>query len=238
MDIANPSSTCIIGDLQSKLNDEQKRNEDLHRKLKSEQEKNEELKTELTMLKSELTEAKKWSQSWEEKFHTVKHQHAEIHLKMIQQQDALKHAEAAAARARMKSKIEVTEKGNNSTAPVLQDSTTKGKKRKQKETEEEEMTEVDCGLVQYDGKIYFGTFETSEKFVFCKLPIATINAENNAVIIDDRAKTREINMRDCQTVNKEDIVLKQKGRIDAKGNVMIDLTVSAVKETVKKFIRI
>ncbi|XP_062615510.1 uncharacterized protein LOC134277203 [Saccostrea cucullata] len=108
--------------------------------------------------------------------------------------------------------------------------------RKQKETEEEEMTEVDCGLVLYGGKIYFGTFETSEKFVFCKLPIATINAEN-AVIIDERAKTREINMRDCQTVNKEDIVMQQKGQIDSKGNVLIDVTVTAVKEAVKKFIR-
>ncbi|XP_062566152.1 uncharacterized protein LOC134228509 isoform X2 [Saccostrea cucullata] len=250
IDIAKPSETMT----EKKLKEEQRRNEDLCKELRTEQEKNEELKTEINLLKSELTETKKWSQSWEEKYHTIKHQHAEIHQKLIQQQDALKHAEAAAARARMKSRIEeetkkndhedtlpttqseVTEKRNDNTAPVLHDSTSKGKKRKQKETEEEEMTEVDCGLVLYGGKIYFGTFETSEKFVFCKLPIATINAEN-AVIIDERAKTREINMRDCQTVNKEDIVMQQKGQIDSKGNVLIDVTVTAVKEAVKKFIR-
>ncbi|KAK3105921.1 hypothetical protein FSP39_008604 [Pinctada imbricata] len=68
--------------------------------------------------------------------------------------------------------------------------------------------------------------------------MAAINKKNNTIAFDERAKTVEINKRDCQTVKEEDIVIVKKGRIDAKGKVYLNLTEKGVKDAITNFMKI
>lgn len=217
-------------------------------KLMIEENRNEELEAENAQLKLELEQTKKQSKTWEEKCQTIMKTNEELQGKIVELEDALKHAQAAAARARkareMKTVDDLPEKegfqgrkrkiGPNEEEE--RENMIEDRRRKlitNQDVEKENMIEVNCGMVQYGGNIYFGKFETETEFVFCKSPVINIDYNEKSITISSKEKTKQLNTRDCQRVKKEEVALKFKAKLSSKGKIDIALRDEYLRRVVK-----